>query len=744
MKATEIDLQEINRSLNEAVAKSIKGSAFVLIVMYTVLIGMHLIVIPGNAGIIMASTAGISALLIAAIAYRYKLQGGETSVQLDLGLIASIILFNCILHLALQPFAENTLNFAMFVLGAGVLLISRRWFYGLTCLAITSWMMLIWMYELLPELGQWGWFMAFSLVIGTAFQYQRRTSAYALAKLNATHKRHAHTLKELVQATELTEANQSAMFVKIVEAAAINLDVAAAGIWVYDTKEECIHCVEFINHASDLDLKGHVIHKHEAPRYFDALLSNRVIAANDVFADLRTNELRDYLEDKSISSMLDAPISLRGEMWGVICLEHHGPLREWDSHEQSFAASIADVAAISVQGTENAKLEKRSRQTEQLESLGILAGGVAHDFNNLLTVVIGQSELVQRVSNEAKTRQSIEAVLEASHRAKDLAQQMLAYSGRATFLARYHCLSNMLKEFNAKWGHDLVEGVELDFHALNQELIVNVDATQIRQVITNLLTNARDSGAKKISLNTGKELGRNVIQSEYFLSDLEPDSYYAWVEIIDDGAGMSESVKASIFDPFFTTRNDGTGLGLAAVLGILKAHQGAIEVESIEDKGSRFRLLIPLAENARPDDCESTEQEMNQLPLQKQKKILLVEDEELVRELAETLLKQNFDNIISFGGVEEALSSIATMELKDLSAALIDLSLGDGNGLQVIEELKRQIPSLPIVLMSGYDGHDILSKLPSDSAVEFLHKPFTHADLIKAVQSAQSRSSHLH
>lgn len=740
----DLDSVEINQTINAGIERSLFGSAIAFVLMYAILAVVHLSSLRGDAGVIMSGIAAGSSLLIAAIAILRKFQRSASAVQTDLGLIALVIIFNCAAHLFLEPQPANTLNFAMLIIGVSFLFVSYRWYYFLVGLSVSLWSLLVVYHGLQSELGQWGWFLFFAAVFSAAFHHHRGSAALSLLRLNATHKRYAQALNELVQATEPSEDSQTEMFVKIANTLAKNLYVSSVGIWTYSKEKECIECVEFVNSASGLELKGHSIRKPDAPKYFDALLSNRVISVDDVMADSRTQELHNYLEENSISSMLDAPITVRGEMWGVICIEHRGPKRVWDVHEQAFAASAADVAAISVQNTHNAMLEKRSRQTKQLESLGILAGGVAHDFNNLLTVVIGQSELVQRSSQERKTQKSVEAVLEASQRAKALAQQMLAYSGRATFLGKYHCLSKILKEFDASWGYDLVTGAELSFADGEEELIVNMDATQIRQVITNLLTNARDSGAKTIKVSSGKVLGREINQSDFFVHDIKSDSLYAWLEVSDDGVGMSARVKSNIFDPFFTTRQDGTGLGLAAVLGILKAHQGTIDVESSEGNGSRFRLFLPLEANASVEDCDGPTPELNKLPVEKQEKVLLVEDEELVRELAETLLLTKFDDVVSFGGVKDALSSIESMESPELSAALVDLSLGDGDGIQVIEELERRFPSLPIVLMSGYDAHDILSKLPKTSDVQFLHKPFTQADLLQALQSAQSKSAHLH
>lgn len=739
----DLDSREINEAINTGIEKSLFVSASLFALMYAVLAAVHLSSLHGDAGIIMSFIAGGSALLIAAVAALRKFHLSWSTPQTDLGLIALIILFNCAAHLFLEPEPANTLNFGMLIIGLSFLFFSYRWYYFLLVLSVSSWALLALYHNLQSELGQWGWFLFFTAIFGAAFHHYRRSAALSLSRLNATHKRYAEALKELVQAIEPTEHNQTVMLNQIANALAKNLYVSSVGIWAYRRERDCIECVEFLNNASDLELKGHVIYKSDGPRYFEALLSNRVIAADDVLADPRTSELYAYLEKNSVSSMLDAPITVRGEIWGVVCIEHRGPKRIWDVHEQAFAASAADVAAISVQNTHNAELEKRSRQAKQLESLGILAGGVAHDFNNLLTVVIGQSELIQRSCHEPGTQKSVDAVLEASQRAKALAQQMLAYSGRATFLGKYHCLSSILREFDAPWGYELVKGAELDFAGISDELIVNVDATQIRQVITNLLTNARDSGAKTIKVSSGKVKGRDVSHSDFFVHDLDSDRFYGWLEVEDDGAGMSESVKADIFDPFFTTRQDGTGLGLAAVLGILKAHQGAIDVESSEGLGSRFRLFLPMEMNVSLADCDEPITEPDRPAANRKGKILLVEDEELVRELAEVLLLTQFEDVVSYGGVKEALDSIGAMDVNDLSAALIDLSLGDGNGLPIIEELERRNPSLPIVLMSGYDAHDTLSKLPRTSNAQFLHKPFTQADLNQALESAQLKSAHL-
>ena len=179
----------------------------------------------------------------------------------------------------------------------------------------------------------------------------------------------------------------------------------------------------------------------------------------------------------------------------------------WTLEDQMFAASIADLANLALQTRQRIVLEGQARKAEHLESLGVLAGGVAHDFNNLLTVILGNIELMQESQTaSSETQTSLESMMEAGIRARDLAQQMLAYAGRAHRETRTIDLASFGSEIDRDWAHDLLEGIKVVFDIDHSKIFaVDVDPTQIRQVILNLLTNARDSGASRITISTGSE-----------------------------------------------------------------------------------------------------------------------------------------------------------------------------------------------------------------------------------------------
>ena len=420
---------------------------------------------------------------------------------------------------------------------------------------------------------------------------------------------------------------------------------------------------------------------------------------------------------------------------GLILVEREGVESNWTLEDQMFAASIADLANLALQTHQRIALEGQARKAEHLESLGVLAGGVAHDFNNLLTVILGNVELMQEsqtASSETKT--SLESMMEAGIRARDLAQQMLAYAGRAHRETRTIDLASFGSEIDRDWAHDLLEGIKVVFDIDHSKIFaVDVDPTQIRQVILNLLTNARDSGASRITISTGSE-------SNLRLSGHDPtleNSGYHWLEVKDNGCGMPASEIERIFEPFYTTRKTGTGLGLAASLGIMRAHQGALTVESKLDQGSQFRMLLPCS--SKQPETISTEDLGELVSVPEKTKVLLIEDEPLVARLTTTMLKHSGRQVEWVDSLAAFQRDLASIDLDEIEFALIDVTLRDGSGLDAATLVRKQRPDLPIILVSGYDARNVLQDQPLGDSVEFLSKPFSRGALQASIDKAIAR-----
>jgi len=254
-------------------------------------------------------------------------------------------------------------------------------------------------------------------------------------------------------------------------------------------------------------------------------------------------------------------------------------------------------------------------------------------------------------------------------------------------------------------------------------LAVDVDPTQIRQVILNLLTNARDAGASQITISVGTD-------RQFKISGDDPALGNAgchWLEVADNGAGMDESEIGRIFEPFYTTRETGTGLGLAASLGIMRAHLGALNVESTYGEGSRFRILLPCS--SKEPEVVPSEPPGQLVSVPERTKVLLIEDEPLVARLTTEMLKQSGRQVEWLDSLAAFYRDLPSINLNEVEFALIDVTLGDGSGLDAVEATRERRSGLPVILMSGYDARNVLAGERLDDSVEFLSKPFSRAAL---------------
>jgi PAS domain S-box-containing protein len=289
---------------------------------------------------------------------------------------------------------------------------------------------------------------------------------------------------------------------------------------------------------------------------------------------------------------------------------------------------------------ERGKLEARMREVQKLESLGVLAGGIAHDFNNLLMAILGNADLAMfSLSAASPARSYIEEIALASQRAADLCHQMLAYSGKGRFVVGRYNLSEIVQEMAQMLEVSVSKRATLRYSFAPGLPAVEADATQLRQVIMNLITNASESLGDLsgvISVTTGVMECDRAYLADSHLDDHLPEGKYVYLEVADTGSGMDEETRRRIFDPFFTTKFTGRGLGLAVVLGIVRGHHGAIKVYSEPGKGTNFKILFPAVDWAPEDRAASAVQSA---PLSHGGTVLLVDDDAKVRQVGAEMLK---------------------------------------------------------------------------------------------------------
>ncbi|MBK6563268.1 PAS domain S-box protein [Candidatus Amarobacter glycogenicus] len=405
----------------------------------------------------------------------------------------------------------------------------------------------------------------------------------------------------------------------------------------------------------------------------------------------------------------------------------YGPVRLEDG-------SIRGVVITSRDITDRKRSSEALLQAQKLESLAVLAGGIAHDFNNLLVGILGNAGLaLAGLPANSPARPTIEAIELAGQRAAELARQMLAYSGKGNFLIQDIDLSAVVQEMTHLLRVSIGKAIDLRLHLASDLPLVQGDATQLRQVVMNLVVNASDaigSAHGVISITTSTvEATRALLAGTYLSPDL-PAGRYVSLEVEDTGSGMEAETLARIFDPFFTTKFTGRGLGLAATLGIMRGHRGAIKVETETGKGTAFRLLFPAsAESASPHPPV-----LQPAPWRGSGTVLVVDDEPTVRNVTARALK-------SFGfDVLEAADGIEGVEMfrqhPEIACVLLDMTMPRMNGEAAFGEIRKERPEARVILMSGYAEQDATDRFGGSGLSGFIQKPYDLATLRSVVRNA--------
>ncbi|HEY4015269.1 MAG TPA: PAS domain S-box protein [Polyangiaceae bacterium] len=396
---------------------------------------------------------------------------------------------------------------------------------------------------------------------------------------------------------------------------------------------------------------------------------------------------------------------------------------------------IRDITHRKRVEAEQRALAERVRQAHKLESLGVLAGGVAHDFNNILTVISNEIALARReVGLGAPFAGHLDAIALATRRAADLCRQMLAYAGKAKLEREPVELSALVDEMSSMLEASIAKKATLVRDLASGLPTLLGDATQIRQIVMNLVLNASEAipgtrGSVRVSTGTGSYDAAAFARSA---AGGEPKpGAYVWLEVEDDGVGMDAPTVAQMFDPFFTTKFVGRGLGMAAVLGIVRGHEGAIDVESWPGRGTRIRILLPARTKGpagampRPAD-----------PLGGTGVVLIVDDERNVRISTQRLLRGfGFDVLTAQDGPEAI--EIFRSESARIDAVLLDLTMPGIDGMETLKVLRSIAAEIPVILTSGYGLDDEPKRGDGPDAV--LPKPYTAELLLATLRRMMSR-----
>ena len=389
-----------------------------------------------------------------------------------------------------------------------------------------------------------------------------------------------------------------------------------------------------------------------------------------------------------------------------------------------------DITARKRAEEEQAKLKEQMQEVQKLESLGVLAGGIAHDFNNLLMAILGNADLaLLALSPASPARPNVEEITRASMRAADLCRQMLAYSGKGRFVVERYDLSEIVREMAQILEVSVSKKASLRYSFAADLPAVEIDATQMRQVIMNLITNASEALGDKsglIFVSTGvMDCDRGYL-AESYLDDKLPEGKYVYLEVTDTGVGMDEETRRRIFDPFFTTKFTGRGLGLAAVLGIVRGHHGAIKVYSEVGRGTTFKVLLP-AKQWAPGEQGSREAQTVQ-PLPGGGTILLVDDDPEVRDVGTQMLERLGFQILTAAHGPEGLKVFQECGDK-IDCVILDLTMPEMGGEEVLRELRRLRPDVRVILSSGYNEQEVTQRFAGKGLAGFIQKPYRLANL---------------
>ena len=391
--------------------------------------------------------------------------------------------------------------------------------------------------------------------------------------------------------------------------------------------------------------------------------------------------------------------------------------------------TIQDITERKLIEADRLKLEAQVLHAQKLESLGVLAGGIAHDFNNILMTILGHTELaMMRLSPVSPARDNLASIEQAAQRAADLSRQMLAYSGKGRFVVEVVELGDLVTEMTHMLEVSISKKAILRFNLAANLPTVEVDTTQVRQVLMNLVINASEAIGDKsgvIAISTGAMRCEPDYLSDIRMDEQLPGGLYVFVEVADTGCGMERETLARIFDPFFTTKFTGRGLGMAAVLGIVRGHRGAIKVYSEPGKGSTFKVLLPAA----PGHAEKTQRDVPpEAYWRGSGTLLLVDDEETIRALGSEMLEMLGFSVLTADNGREALD-VYRAHAGEIAAVILDLTMPRMDGEEAFRELRRIRPDVRVIMSSGYNEQEVSQRFIGKGLAGFVQKPYNLAAL---------------
>ncbi len=446
---------------------------------------------------------------------------------------------------------------------------------------------------------------------------------------------------------------------------------------------------------------------------------------------LQIAELRGGRRGDALYSEIRSTI-FRGEAWhGEVLLKRNRkkPLVArrispvFDSHGDSRWQIVVDRDI-----SEERRRQEKMAHVQRLESLGVLAGGIAHDFNNLLGIIMGNVSLARStITSRDPIASSLENIEKTSHRAANLCNQMLAYSGKGKFVVQPINLSELVEEMTQLLEISISKKVSIRYELTPLLLSIKVDTAQLQQVIMNLVINANEAIGDQngtIVIATGQvDADVDYLRSSYVEEEILKPGPYVWLEVSDTGCGMDGTIRERLFEPFFTTKFTGRGLGMSAILGIIRGHHGTIKVYSEVGKGTTVKVLFPVVDGLPPVSLTAMFNPAEQTA-KASGTVLVVDDEEMLRNVAAAMLKSAGYEVIL---AEDGLDAVAKLKKhKDtIDCVLLDMKMPRMGGEEAFTEMRRIKPEIKVLLSSGYNEQTATNRFAGKGLAGFVQKPYT-------------------
>jgi two-component system cell cycle sensor histidine kinase/response regulator CckA len=416
-------------------------------------------------------------------------------------------------------------------------------------------------------------------------------------------------------------------------------------------------------------------------------------------------------------------------------LGRHYQVTAYRPAPHQFACIFTDITHQKHMEEERLQAREQLQHTQKLEGLGLMASGIAHDFNNLLMAILGNADLaLADTPEQSPLRPSLSQIKDISLQAADLCRQMLAYSGKGKFLIEPVNLSRLAGAM-VRLIEVAISKMAVLRCSLSEDLpAVEADVTQLRQVIMNLVINASEAIGEEggvISLSTGTMTCDEEYLRGTYVREQGPPGAYVYLEVADTGCGMDKETQSRLFDPFFTTKLSGRGLGLTAVVGIVRGHHGVIKVDSEPGKGTVFRVLFPASgapapvAGPRPPSPE----------WKGQGAILLVDDEANVLSVTKRMLEYAGFTVITAANGLEAVAQFR-QHGDDLRCVLMDLTMPHMDGETAFREMRKIRTDIPVILASGYSAQAIGQRFAGTGLAGFIEKPYQLATLVDTLRKA--------